>query len=262
MNIKKKILGVIILIIVLVVGIKEYLYLQNPEENLLNKSAKTNDSQVETIPTASVKPKASQGAESLKQSVLLEVPFVAQAPTGNWDDPRQQDGCEEAAAYMAALWVKGEKPSTDLTVVEKTLTDISDWEEKQYGGYHDTSAEATLNRILKGYFKINTATLQSNIDIEDIKTALSNGDLVLVPADGQALNNPHFTNGGPDRHFLAIIGYDTAKGEFITNDNGTRHGKSYRYKESVLMNAIQDYPTGNHLPIEGNEKVMIVVSKD
>ncbi len=197
----------------------------------------------------------------LKQKVLLDVPFVAQAPTGKWSDPRQQDGCEEAASYMASLWIKGEKPSTDLSVQEQTLTAISDWEEEKYGSYHDTSANDTLERILKRYFEIDNARVETNIDAEDIKRELSLGNLVLVPANGQKLGNPHFTAPGPDRHFLAVIGYDLTTAEFITNDNGTRQGKNYRYKESVLLNAIRDYPTGNHLPITEDKKVMIVVSK-
>ncbi len=199
--------------------------------------------------------------EPLKQKVLLDVPFVAQAPTGKWSDTRQQEGCEEAASYMAYLWVKGLEPSTDLTIQESALIEISDWEEKTYGSYHDTSTNDTVERILKGYFSLDSVSVDRNVTIESIKQKLSAGHLVLVPADGRALHNPYFTNGGPDRHFLAIIGYDNTRGEFITNDNGTRHGRGYRYKEDVMLSAIRDYPTGNNNPILKNEKVMIVVSK-
>ena len=62
-------------------------------------------------------------------------------------------------------------------------------------------------------------------------------------------------------HMLLVIGYDPNTDEFITNENGTRHGKSYRYKTSVFEDALQDYPTGFHLPIERIEKNMIVIGK-
>jgi hypothetical protein len=50
------------------------------------------------------------------------------------------------------------------------------------------------------------------------------------------------------------------KKEFITNDPGTKRGFHYRYNEKVLYNAIRNYPTGNHLPIKGEQKTGIAIS--
>lgn len=197
----------------------------------------------------------------IKQSVLLEVPFVSQAPTGNWADARQQDGCEEAAAYMAYLWaIDGVKPKT-LAAQEEALLVISDWEEKTYGSYHDTGVSDTVERIFKGYFKYENVEWSSDVSSKSIKQKLSEGNLVIIPADGQKLGNPYFTPPGPERHNLVIIGYDDETQEFVTNDNGTKHGKDYKYKYKTLIDAIRDYPTGNHLPIVENKKAMIIVSK-
>ena len=199
-------------------------------------------------------------SSTLKSKVNISVPFVSQASTGNWDDPRQQDGCEEAASYMAYLWATGQdKPSA--TEQEKKIIEISDWEEKTYGGYHDTSAKDTAERILKGYFKYTNFEVKYDIDADDIRAALSQGNIVIAPADGQAIQNPYFTSPGPERHFLLIRGYDLAKDEFITNDNGTKRGEAYRYKTSQLMNALRDYPTGYHEPITENKKAIIIIKK-
>src|SRR3989338_7629179 len=50
-------------------------------------------------------------ASDLPAKVLWEVPFTSQAPRGNWKDPRQQAGCEEASVLMAMRWVRGKSLS-------------------------------------------------------------------------------------------------------------------------------------------------------
>lgn len=200
--------------------------------------------------------------QEISNGISHDVPFVSQAPTGRWDDPRQQDGCEEAASYMAILWARGEMPPTTASGVEQKLLEISDWEEKEFGDYHDTSVEDTAERIFKNYFKYENVEVGYDIDAEDIKRELYDGNIVVVPADGRKLNNPYFTAPGPERHALLIRGYDPGSDEFITNDNGTKRGNGYRYKTSVLMSAIIDYPTGDHVPIQDETKAMIVVRTD
>lgn len=197
----------------------------------------------------------------LKHKVFLEVPFVAQAPTGNWADPRQQDGCEEAAAWMAILWARGERAPADLKVQEAKIQVMADWQEEKYGSYHDTNADDTVERIYNEYFGYDNVRVVEDVTVQKIKQELSAGNLVQVPADGQILANPNYTAPGPERHNLIILGYDDATGEFITNDNGTRAGRGYRYKYEVMLSAIRDYPTGFHEPITEIKKTMIVVSK-
>ncbi len=38
---------------------------------------------------------------------VYNVPYVSQVPTGEWNDPRQIDGCEEAVMAMAIAWARG-----------------------------------------------------------------------------------------------------------------------------------------------------------
>lgn len=238
-------------------------------ENVLPaaEAANNNDAAGQNTKNGTVKQNTNSGS-SVKQrqnkpagkDILLNVPFAAQAPFGEWSDPRQQDGCEEVSVLMAMRWVNNRK-TISKDEAKKEILAISDYEEKTYGSYHDTSAADTVSRIIKGYYNYDNASVEYNINAEDIISELEKGDLIIVPANGQKLGNPNFTAPGPDRHMLIIKDYDASSDEFITNDPGTRQGENYRYKSDVLINALRDYPTGNHLPIEAERKAMIIIKK-
>lgn len=193
------------------------------------------------------------------KGVLLNVPFTPQAPFANWSDQRFEDGCEEASAIMAMAWVNGETMTPQY--VNEEIINISDYEVKNYGGYQDTSAADTALRIFKGYFNYGNAEAKSDVGISDIKVELEKGNLVIVPMNGQKLKNPFYNPPGPIEHMVVVVGYDETTKEFITNDPGTKHGEGYRYKEDIFEKAMQDYPTGDHLPITEIKTAMIVVSK-
>ena len=195
-----------------------------------------------------------------ERDVLFKVPFMSQAPFGNWSDPRKQDGCEEAAAIMAMAWVRGIDKLT-VQKVDKEINAISSYEEKTYGNFHDTSAKDTAERIFKGYYGYDRVQTRHDITKEDIKNELFKGNLVIVPTNGRKLGNLNYTPPGPSTHNLVIIGYDVETKEFITNDPGTRKGKNYRYNEGVLEGALLDYPTGNHKKVKEEKTAMIIVSK-
>jgi hypothetical protein len=190
---------------------------------------------------------------------LANVPFVPQAPFGEWSDKRFQDGCEEAAALIAVRWAQGK--SLTKTQAKAEIIKIAAYEQKKYGGFVDTSAADTLARLIKGYFKYDKAALKNNAAVDDIISELKNGNLVIAPFNGQKLKNPYYTAPGPERHMIVIRGYDEATNEFITNDAGTRRGENYRYKKDILFSAIRDYPTGNHQAIKTVEKNIIVIRK-
>lgn len=206
-------------------------------------------------------PRASTTTDwSQKIAIVLEVPFVAQAPLANWGDKRQQNGCEEAVSVMAMAWVKGE---TGLTLVEaeKRILAIADYELKNYQSDIDTSVEDTVKQIFKGFWNYDRVAVSREVTKESIVKSLLAGHLVLAPANGQKLHNPNFKQPGPITHMLVIRGYDPATDEFITNDPGTRKGNKYRYAADVLLKAIVNYPTGDHLPQDSNNKAIIIVSR-
>ncbi|MEJ0021109.1 MAG: C39 family peptidase [Candidatus Doudnabacteria bacterium] len=190
--------------------------------------------------------------------VKLNVPFTSQAPTGNWADPREEDGCEEASVLMAWSWIKDQP--LNPTDALKTILDMSAFETAHYGNYDDTDAQDTA-KFFTDYYGYTNLEVKIDPSIDDIKNELRAGKLVLAPANGQKLGNPHYTAPGPLTHFMVIKGFDDSKGIFITNDAGTQYGKDYTYKYQVLYDALVNYPSGHHESQAGRPKAMIVVTK-
>lgn len=183
----------------------------------------------------------------LPSKVFLNVPFLCQAPYGNWGQP-WQDACEEAAIIMAIHYIKGDPVNRESG--NREILDLVDYQVKQYGGHHDLTAEQSA-RLIKDYYKFNNLEVRDGIAISDIKDELARGNVVIVPMAGRLLGNPYYTLPGPAYHYMLFKGYDDRTGEFITNDAGTKRGRNYRYKYRVAFNAISDFKTGR--------KAMIVV---
>lgn len=190
---------------------------------------------------------------------IADMAFVAQAPYGDWKDPRQQDGCEEASVMVAVSWAQGRK--LDKKSGLSTILDMAQYQVTEYGSSIDTSASDTLVRLVNGYFQHSKARLINIENWKQLVMFLYEDNIIIVPTNGQLLGNPNFTHHGPERHMLVIKGYDAKSGEFITHDVGTRQGENYRYDVNVLFDAIRDYPTGNHIPIQANVKNAILVWK-
>lgn len=187
------------------------------------------------------------------------IPFFAQAPTGEWSDPRQQDGCEEATAIMAMGWVENKSFSNQEALRE--IITLSDFEQKKYGEYLDISLQDIKDWIFGDYYNYDQVKLVIDIDKSDIIQALEEGKLVMLPLNGQKLTNPYFTSPGPERHMVLVRGYDYETDEFITNDPGTRRGENFRYSGKEIIDSVLIYPTGHHEPIAEKRKGMLVISK-
>lgn len=249
----KKILPIsVIIAIIILTAIFLFLYFDE-QEGYLTSKAKFIDSDKSDIIQENL-----DSNFTYPEKVLLEVPFTPQAPFGNWDDVRQDYGCEEAAILMAMYWVLDK----DLTP-EKALEEIialAEFEEEKYGHFHDTSTQDTL-KLLKDYFDYDNAYVEFDIGVEDIKNQLARGNLVIVPIDGTKVNNPYYTPPGPFVHKIVIIGYDEKTQEFITHDPGTKNGEAYRYSYDILEAALMDYKTGFQEPVDEIKTAMLVVKK-
>jgi hypothetical protein len=214
-------------------------------------------------PTPSVKasptptPRPSSVTSGAPQNILLSVPFFAQAPFGEWDDPIFQDGCEEASVIMAWHWVQGTAVTKEQAKQE--IIAISEFEDKTYGHAPDRSAADTA-RLFEDYYGYKNIEVRAGIGAKDIKEALLAGNLVITPVNGRILKNPFYTAPGPEHHMVVVIGYDSKTDEFITNDIGTRHGEKFRYSVLHFQESLQDYPTGDHLPSIFGDTAMIVVA--
>jgi hypothetical protein len=198
-------------------------------------------------------------ATSSVELIDTDVAFTPQAPLGEWHDPRQQDGCEEASVLMAMSWAQGFE--LDPVSAKQKILEMSAFEMREWGSYVDTSAFDTMERLIKKYFNYPWVKIIYNLTPEDIERELMLGNLLIFPMNGRALFNPYFTAPGPERHMVLVRGYDMENQELITNDPGTRRGEAYRYKIDIFIKAIQDYPSGDHEPITKEGKAMIVVTK-
>ena len=253
---KKLLLGIILLSAVIAVA--GFILWPAKDVAVVNGSLPTPTPTPRATPTPTSSPTPTPATNSTK-FVLHDVPFAPQAPFGEWSDQRQQDGCEEASALMAVRWAQGRSLSYQEARAE--IINASDYQLEKYGEYRDVSTRDTISRIFNDYFDFYNVRLEEHAGIDDIKQELLKGNIIVVHADGRLLNNPNFTGEGPEYHALVIKGFDDNKGEFITNDPGTKNGESYRYKYDVLENALADYPTGFHIPRLQINKNMIVVSK-
>ena len=198
---------------------------------------------------------------SLEPEVIDQnLPFSSQAPQFSWDDPRQQDGCEEISVLMAMAWVRREK-QVPASVWEERITSLADFSQEKYGEHRDISVRDVVEWLFKDYFSYNKVRVSLIESSAQIVAELENGNLLLVPLNGQELGNPNFTPPGPEHHFAVIKGYDYRRQEFIAHDPGTRYGANYRYPEDVLYQAIRSYPTGYHEKYDHVKKEAIIVSR-
>lgn len=191
-------------------------------------------------------PKQEPAKENITRKIKQDVPFVVQAPFGNWQDPIFQNGCEEAAMIMAFEWTEGTL-AISAEEAQDEIRKLTTFEDKTFGYNTDTDIY-DMQKIFQNYFKYQKIKTQENIKLEDIKNEIQKGNIVLVPSFGRALGNPNYTTPGPVTHMLVIIGYDPDAKKFITNDSGTKRGKDYQYSENVLFDAIWSYPSGPKLP--------------
>jgi hypothetical protein len=231
------------------------LYLNPPSQGGVNFINEVKHS----FSSSPVKESAVSGTNSLPSSVLIpDVPFTPQAPFGEWSDPRQEDGCEEANLAMAMAWVKQET-LTPEKAKEKILA-MTDLEAKDYHNNetYDLSIDDTL-KLLKQFFNYDNAWTRHDIGITDIKKELAAGNLVIIPVNGHEIGNPHYKQPGPERHQILVTGYDDRTREFTVNDPGTRYGKNYHFSYDAVTRALRDYKTGNKVPITENRTAMLVI---
>lgn len=207
-------------------------------------------SNLASIPSDQIKPAV---------TVLQNPPFISQAPLGEWSDPRQADGCEEASVLMALAWVRGE--GLPAEEARNKIISMSDWEETRFGYFRDTSAKDTADRLLRSYAGFENYSVEDDIDANDIKNVLMQGKIAIVPINGTLLGNPYYSNGGPLRHMILMVGYDANRDEFILHDPGTRYGAFIRFSGTRIQNALQDYNSGDQVPVGPSRTAMIVISK-
>lgn len=193
------------------------------------------------------------------QSVHYDVPFTPQAPFGEWNDTRQQEGCEEASVIMAIKWAMGE-PLTLMEARTKIIA-MADWQQQQFGFYHDTSVQDTADWLFREYYGYSNIEVRHSIDTLDIIEALNSGTIVVTAINGRTVGNPYFA-APPLRHMIVVTGYDALTDEFIVHDPGTKNGANFRYSHAAMTISLRDYPSGRYAPIPQDAgTAMIIVHK-
>lgn len=196
------------------------------------------------------------GEKIINTSINLAVPFTSQAPTGNWEQP-WQDACEEASVLMVDYYYQNKNiPEKEKT--DQILFDMVAWQEKNWQGHFDLPVAKLADYVALHYdydFEI-----VDDITVENIKEFLDKGLPVIVPADGKKLDNPYFSNGGPEYHMLVIKGYLEEEQKFISNDPGTRRGADFLYDYDNMMDSIADWDNELH-STTGPKRALILYKK-
>jgi len=188
------------------------------------------------------------------ESALLSLPFTSQAPFGDWSWP-WADFCEEASIVMSYAYVAGKQFTTYDFAVE--MIKLAIFELKTLGYEKDTNVADTL-RMLTDYYGYKKARIMENPTSQLIRDEVLKGNLVIVPAAGQKLENPYFRAPGPRYHMVVIKGFDHS--DFIVNEPGTRLGNGFRYSQSNLMDAMHDF-VPEPAAITVGRKAVIIVEK-
>ena len=185
-----------------------------------------------------------------------KVPFTSQAPYANWDETRKE-ACEEASALMVGRYFRGDREDTiDPAASDKAILEMVEWQTANFGGHFDLTLEQEQQLIAAFYpdLRSEIVTASAQRIVED----LQKGNLIIIPAAGQALGNPYFRAPGPIYHMLVVIGVRGTK--FITNDPGTKRGKDYLYDQKKLLGAVHEW-TGDPATINNGRAVMLIVGK-
>lgn len=252
-----------ILIIIILIGCAFGIYI------IIKDKQKGAESSTETQPMAETpvpapEPEAapvetspsSTSSIPLPASTILDVPFTSQAPYADWDE-LHNEACEEASVIMINEYLSGNTDETiPTTEAEKQIQEMVAWEIETIGSHKDLTAQETVDFLAKDYLDIKNAKVY-DFSIDAIKAKLSTGIPVIVPAAGRLLGNPNYKQPGPVYHMLVIKGYNDKN--FITNDPGTRRGRSYEYTFERVEYAAHDW-NGSADNINSGPKVFFTLN--
>ncbi len=185
-------------------------------------------------------------------SVNLNVPFTAQAPSGSWVLP-YSEACEEASIIMAEYFLRDEKLNSDTA--DKEILALTSWVSSR--GYKvDVSAQQSADIALDFHGRKGKVYYDEDVTIENMKRLLSAGYVLIVPAAGHVLNNPNYVGAGPPYHMVVVKGYDDTN--FITHDPGTRNGADFKYEQNLFYDAIHDWAGSKSNVLEGRKAFLVM----
>ena len=186
--------------------------------------------------------------DDLPSTYSVQMQFVSQSPFASWDE-LHEEACEEASMILVKYYF--DNKNIDAQIMEDEIQEQVKWQTEN--GYSVDLDAAEVKTVLKDYFEMDSFIIE-NPTVDQFKSQLIKGYIVILPTAGRMLGNPYFSGEGPLYHMLPLIGYD--RDEFITNDVGTRRGKNYKYDYQVIIDAIHEWNGGD--VYNGAKKVIVV----
>jgi len=130
---------------------------------------------------------------------------------------------------------------TDSTITKEAADEeilkMIEWQVQNFGEHRDIYAD-DVKEFITGYLELEEDQIEIiyNASMDDIRSQIDMGHPVIVPITGEILKNPYYPH--PGYHMLVVKGYTAT--QIITNDNGTRHGKDFKYDNEIFEAAIND----------------------
>lgn len=177
---------------------------------------------------------------NIKNRVMIDVPYVSEAPDNNWVSP-WKNACEEASVAMVNAYYE-DNYNISISEQKTFMQKLFDTEDKLYGSNANSDAERT-NYLINNYSSFKGQVI-NNPTIEEIKKEIDNNNPVITFHYGFDLKNPNipFLSTGTSYHSTVVVGYDDTKDSFIVNDSGDDvDGKNHLYGYSLYMNSLHDY---------------------
>src|SRR3989344_646690 len=138
----------------------------------------------ETIPAPS--PKHTPTLEP-RTSEKLPVPYVNEAPSGDWSGP-WKNACEEASIAMVQFYYRG-RTSVSIAEAEAFMIMLFEKQNAKYG--NNVNSDATQFKYLIDNFTSFGAEIVRNPTIEQIKEELDDERQVISLHYGFDLHNPN-----------------------------------------------------------------------
>ncbi len=135
------------------------------------------------------------------------------------------------ANYFAGFTKKGGLNVITPEYFESEFNKLTAWEDNNLNNHLSITTEQTA-RMIESVYGLNTEIVPYNVEVLK-KSLLGQDHLIILPANGQLLNNPHYKSPGPIYHMLVITGYNPT--QIITNDPGTKFGSNYIFPHDIMQ---------------------------
>lgn len=184
----------------------------------------------------------------------IPIDFTSQAPFGIWDETHEE-ACEEAGLVMIYVWTNHLQLTPEFA--DNEMLKLVEWQKNNLGYFENTSALDTA-LIARNAYNLEPRII-NNPSVEDIKTEINNGNVLLIGMAGKVLQNPFFKPPGPVYHMLLFRGYDG--NGFFVNDPGTRRGNNFYYTYENIKKAAHDW-NGSEENLATSPPVALVFSRN